>query len=120
MNKTMPYKPLSRDVVFKIEVVESAIVLSDELVKQSMLDDQNSLEVVAVGPECKHVKVGDLVLLRSPRYTSIAINQMEYGQISEGELLGIVDKNTDTSYTKAMKDRLTQSQAQRLGDLRMN
>ncbi len=108
MNK-INFKPLGGDVVFKIDIVESIIALTEEQQKQKMLDDQNTVEIVAVGSNVLDISVGDKVLLRSPRYMSIAIDGQEYGQISKGEVLGIVLNDADTAFTKSMQDRLAAS-----------
>lgn len=122
MNKTtvINYQPGGRDVVFKIEEIESSLILTEEAVRSKAVDMENTLELLAVGPDVVGYEVGDKVLLRSPRYISIAIDDVEYGQISCGELLGKTINNASTKLTKAMKQRITEEQTQNLGVIGSN
>lgn len=103
---TINYQPGGRDVIFKIEQETSSIILTEELMQQKIAEGENTIELVAIGPDVIGYEVGDKVLLRSPRWISIAIDDKEYAQISQSEILGKVLNNASTKMTKAMKDRM--------------
>ncbi len=108
MKKTtiINYQPGGRDVVFEIEQETSSIILTEEVMQQKIAEGENTLELVAVGPDVVGYEVGDKVLLRSTRWMSIAVDNKEYAQMSQSELLGKVLNNASTKMTKQMKDRM--------------
>ena len=99
---TIPYKPLSRDVVFEIiEQTNSGIYLADSAATFAS-SDQNAIEIVAVGPDTRWIKPGDRVFMRECMPTIVVLNGKKYAQVSEADCMGIVDKDVDTSIPKSM------------------
>lgn len=98
---TLPYKPLSRDVVFAIiEQTKGGIYLGDTVT--AITGEQNAIPVVAVGPDAKWVKPGDRVFFRDCMPTIIVLNGKKYGQVSEADCMGIVEEGVDTSIPATM------------------
>lgn len=86
----IPYTPTSRDVVIAIkEVTEAGIYLPENLANPADLDAE-PVEVVAAGPDCKQIKVGDFVLLRNVIPTIFSIEGKKYIQIAEYDCLGVL------------------------------
>lgn len=94
MNK-IDYTPIGRDVVWKVkEKRDSGLILSEA----SMMMEETDVVIVATGSDVKVIKPGDRVVLRGGcRPTLVILNKEKYGQVSEGECLGIVGKDVDTT-----------------------
>lgn len=95
MESKIDYTPIGRDVMWKIkEKTDSGLVLPDSVT----LSEEGAVRIIAVGHETKIVKPGDKVLLRGgARPTLLILNREKYAQVSEGECLGVVGENVDTS-----------------------
>ncbi len=95
MNNTLDYTPIGRDVIWKIkEKTDSGLVLPDSVT----LAEEGAVRILAVGGDVKVVKPGDKVLLRGgARPTLLILNREKYAQASEGECLGVVGEDVDTT-----------------------
>lgn len=86
----IPYTPTAKDIVIGlVEKTETGLFLPEGSVKTAVEDD-NAVEVLAVGPECQQVKVGDKVFLREVQPTLIMINGKKYLQLREYDCLGVL------------------------------
>lgn len=95
LDLTLSYEPLRDEVVVTLpttkEIEEArktktGIIGSEAEAKADVIHT-----VMAVGPKCEHVKVGDRVLLRMMQGVPVInINKKRYGQISEFQILGKV------------------------------
>lgn len=97
MNQYKSMKPLRDDVLLRFKPTHAA---SNSLIYFKENPDQQSLQyffVDAVGPEVKHVKVGDTVLCDWKRITppftaNISGMDGKYGITSEKEIAAILDE----------------------------
>lgn len=85
------YTPLKEDVVIefkKVDKTEKGVYIPEQSQKEDKFN-----KVVAIGPECKRVKVGDIVFVSpTARPKIIELLQDNHVQIWESDILGIVDK----------------------------
>ena len=99
MNK-VNYQPFSRDCIFEISEKskeKSIILLSPEQEIEQLTEEVNKLrevKIVGIGPDCKWVGVGDLVLLGNihPKLITISGSNKRYIQISETDIDGKIIK----------------------------
>lgn len=85
------FEPLRDWVVFKVplvEMTESGVIIPDQA-KKSMTS--NVVKVLAVGPTCEKVKVGDTVLVH-PESGALVIDLkgQEYACINEFQIVGVI------------------------------
>lgn len=85
------FEPLRDWVVFKLPTIdktESGIIIPDKA-KKSMT--KNIVKVLAVGPNCEKVKVGDTVLVH-PESGALVIHvdNQEYACINEFQVVGVI------------------------------
>ncbi len=93
MKDATNYKPFGRYVVLSIPQVTketpSGIIKSKEMMIEEQSDWDGSAEVIRVGPECNHCKVGARVLIQdqAPMYPiSKTLNHLV--QVDEYHILG--------------------------------
>ena len=68
------------------ETTASGIVLPDTASKEKPMEG----EVISVGPDCKAVKKGDIVVFKKYAPTEIEIDRQEYFILDEEDLLGTI------------------------------
>lgn len=84
-----PIKPLADRVVAVREKAQektaSGLYLPDSSKEKPVV-----AEVVAVGPDAKHVKVGDKIVYKEYSTTELKINDVEYLIVKEEDILATV------------------------------
>ena len=86
------YEPLGEEIVF--EFIREDRTAKGILIPEQSQKQERICEVVAVGKECKYVKVGDFILISpTSRPKVIDLISNNHIQIWEKDVLGIVNKD---------------------------
>ena len=84
-----PIKPLADRVVAVREEAKTTTA-SGLYLPESAKETPAAVKVVAVGPDVKHVKVGDTIVYKDYTPTNLKVNDVEYLIINEEDVLATV------------------------------
>lgn len=87
MSEENPYfRPFGSRVLVEVESVKSEVIITPDAYKKSM--EKAIGRISAVGPDCVDLKVGMRVVLSKYAGVDIAIEEIAYRILSEGDIHG--------------------------------
>lgn len=86
---TTPINPLADRVVAVREEAKTTTA-SGLYLPESAKEVPASVKVVAIGPDVKHIKVGDTIVYKDYTPTNLTINKVDYLIINEEDVLATV------------------------------
>ena len=89
----MNYFPLGATLLIKApkiaEKTESGILKSEAMIREERMSWDGTVDVIAAGPECRHISPGMKVLLQTNAIMHpVLIEEQEYLQVEEYSVLG--------------------------------
>ncbi len=87
----MNFKPLGDRVLVKVQEPETKTASGIYIPDNASKEKPTQAEVVAVGPEVKHVNVGDTVVYgQYARTATVELDNVEYLVMEVSEILGVI------------------------------
>ena len=85
----MNFQPLGDRVLLKVQEVETKTASGIYIPENASQEKPTTAEVVAIGSDVEHVKVGDQVIYdKFARTTEVTVEDVEYLVIETSEVLG--------------------------------
>jgi chaperonin GroES len=88
----MNFAPLGDRVLLKVQEVETQTASGIYIPDNASQEKPTQAEVIAVGPDVEHVKVGDnVVYTKFARSASVTLDDQEYLVMEVAEILGVLN-----------------------------
>ncbi len=88
----MNFKPLGDRVLVKVQEVETQTASGIYIPDNASKEKPTQADVMAIGPDVKHVNVGDkVVYTKFARSASVTLDGQEYLVMEVAEILGVLN-----------------------------